>query len=323
MKTFKVVDLGPGRASPRKWNANAPPFYFCVILIVLGIAAGVLGTPRLPVKPDAYASAQWSSHTSRPKTDGVLEKMELVTYTVEKGDTLTSIAQKFSTTAESISAINNLASPDAIDAGASISLLRNGSGTVRRVAQGDTIWNISRSYDVTVEAILGANQLENENQLVVGELLILPGAKVAPQAQIASASWRDTLTWPVTGAITSGYGWRIHPITGKRDFHEGLDIAAPLGTPVKAALPGKVTHVGWTGGYGRLVVVSHDNGIETRYGHLSEYAVEVGRRVSIGDTLGYAGQSGNATGPHCHFEIRIWDVPKNPIDYLPEVTTTD
>ncbi len=135
--------------------------------------------------------------------------------------------------------------------------------------------------------------------------------------QVAAASRSSTFSWPLTGKVTDGYGWRTHPITGKRQFHEGIDIAAPSGTAVKASASGTVTFAGWSNGYGRLIVISHGEGYETKYGHLSRYAVSKGSRVSTGDTLGYVGQSGEATGPHLHFEIRVSGQAKNPRNYLP------
>ena len=164
----------------------------------------------------------------------------------------------------------------------------------------------------------GGNNLSDPQNLSPGQLLLLPGTKItATSLQVAAASRSSTFSWPVTGKVTDGYGWRTHPITGKRQFHEGIDIAASSGTAVRAAASGTVTFAGWSNGYGRLVVVSHGEGYETKYGHLSRYAVSKGAKVSKGDTLGYVGQSGDATGPHLHFEITVSRQAKNPRNYLP------
>jgi murein DD-endopeptidase MepM/ murein hydrolase activator NlpD len=254
-----------------------------------------------------------------PATSGAKEHpIRLVSYTVEKGDTLTRIAAKFNTTVNSIVAINGLTAPDSIAQGHELAIMENGAGTVCRVERGDTLSEISRVYGVPVDIIMEANNLSDPQNLSPGQLLLLPGTKItATSLQVAAASRSSTFSWPVTGKVTDGYGWRTHPITGKRQFHEGIDIAASSGTAVRAAASGTVTFAGWSNGYGRLVVVGHGEGYETKYGHLSRYAVSKGAKVSKGDTLGYVGQSGDATGPHLHFEITVSRQPKNPRNYLP------
>lgn len=117
------------------------------------------------------------------------------------------------------------------------------------------------------------------------------------------------MVWPVEGRVTSYFGWRWG------SFHSGIDIAAPAGTPVLAADSGMVSYRGWNGGYGRLVLIDHGNGIVTAYAHLYDYAVSVGDRVEKGQVIGYVGSSGNSTGPHLHFEVRVNGVAKNPLDY--------
>jgi murein DD-endopeptidase MepM/ murein hydrolase activator NlpD len=121
------------------------------------------------------------------------------------------------------------------------------------------------------------------------------------------------LLWPVSGPITSGYGWRIHPIFGTREFHTGVDIAAPYGTPIRAPLDGTVLFTGWMGGYGRLVILDHGNGLSTTYGHLSAFKVHVGDHVQRGETIAAIGSTGWSTGPHLFFEVREDGKPINPL----------
>ncbi|MDO9491422.1 peptidoglycan DD-metalloendopeptidase family protein [Acetobacterium sp.] len=108
---------------------------------------------------------------------------------------------------------------------------------------------------------------------------------------------------PVSGDITSEFGWRTHPITGDQRFHEGIDIGAAEGTPVGAAGAGEVTTAGWYGGYGNAVIIDHGNGLSTLYGHLSAIMVSVGELVSQLQTIGLVGSTGNSTGPHLHFGL--------------------
>ena len=128
------------------------------------------------------------------------------------------------------------------------------------------------------------------------------------------------MLWPVAASgtvITSNFGIREHPIQGIVKQHTGLDIAgAPTGTPIVAALDGVVTHAGWLGGYGNCVMISHGNGVVTLYGHGNKVVTEVGKQVKQGETIMELGSTGNSTGPHCHFEVRINGNYTNPLNYL-------
>ncbi len=247
------------------------------------------------------------------KVCGSEEPVHLTTYTVLPGDTLSSISRRFNTTVESIACINDLSSPDSIRVDTKLLVMCNASGTVRRVVEGDTLSDIAGQYGLSAGEIAEANKLES-TELTPGLLLMLPGIV---QAKNLSPSRGTPFRWPVSGSVTSGYGWRVHPISGETHFHEGLDIAADSGTKVKAAASGKVAFAGWVDTYGRLVIIDHGNGYETRYGHLSRYAVSEGESVLAGDTVGYVGSSGQATGAHCHFEVRYRGKVQNPRKHLP------
>ena len=127
------------------------------------------------------------------------------------------------------------------------------------------------------------------------------------------------LIWPTnaTRLITSPYGNRVSPTLGATTFHAGVDIGAPYGSNVLAALPGKVIDAGWYGGYGLCVIIAHDEGISTLYGHLDSIHVNVGQQVSRGQVIGLCGSSGISTGPHIHYEVRVNGNPINPLPYLP------
>ena len=124
------------------------------------------------------------------------------------------------------------------------------------------------------------------------------------------------MIWPITGPITSEFGWRTHPIFGGQRFHSGLDIGGDYGMPIHAAQMGVVSHAGWIDGYGNTVMIEHGGGIVTLYGHNESLAVSVGQVVNQGDVIAYCGSTGNSTGPHCHFEVRLNGEPVSPFDYL-------
>ena len=122
--------------------------------------------------------------------------------------------------------------------------------------------------------------------------------------------------WPVKGWVTSGYGYRRSPFTGKRSFHAGLDISTRIGTPIVAPAAGVVTYVGWEGGYGRIVAINHGHGIVTRYAHLSKALVKTGQKVARDQKIALVGTSGRSSGPHLHYEVLLSGVPTNPKYYI-------
>ncbi len=122
--------------------------------------------------------------------------------------------------------------------------------------------------------------------------------------------------WPVEGQITGSFGERIDPFNGEGAFHSGVDIGSSYGHPIIAPADGVVTFTDNLGGYGKALMIDHGNGISTRYGHLSGYAVTAGQSVHRGDVIAYVGDSGRSTGPHLHYEVRINDTPVNPYKYL-------
>ncbi len=122
--------------------------------------------------------------------------------------------------------------------------------------------------------------------------------------------------WPVRGWLTSDFGSRFSPFTETTQMHEGLDIAGPIGTPVKAPAAGVVVRAGANGSYGNFVAIDHGYGVQTRYGHLSSIQVKVGQRVKRHEQVATLGNTGRSTGPHLHYEVRVNGVPINPAKYI-------
>ena len=161
------------------------------------------------------------------------------------------------------------------------------------------------------------NGVEVDREVVSSETLVEPTTTYSytgttPRPVTASNGY---FIWPVRGTITSNFGGRN--LWGSYDFHLGLDIACRTGTSIKAADGGTVIKSGWSGSYGKLVAIRHDNGYVTYYAHNSELLVSVGDKVYQGQVIARAGSTGNSSGPHCHFEVRINNTSVNPRNYLP------
>jgi len=122
--------------------------------------------------------------------------------------------------------------------------------------------------------------------------------------------------WPTSGWVTSGFAWRTSPFTGKREFHKGIDISAPRGTPIYAPARGTVTFSGRDGSYGLSIRLKHNASLSTRFAHLHRIAIKNGQVVTRGELIGYVGNTGRSTGPHLHYEVRLNGVPVNPKRYI-------
>lgn len=140
------------------------------------------------------------------------------------------------------------------------------------------------------------------------------GGSTAPAPGTPSVSG---FQWPINAPVSSGFGYRVHPIFGTRRLHKGLDLGAGSGTPIAAAKEGTVLSAGWQNGYGNTVVISHGGGVTTLYAHQSSVAVSAGQQVSRGDIIGYVGSTGWSTGPHLHFEVRVNGTAVDPMPYMP------
>lgn len=205
-----------------------------------------------------------------------------------------------------------------------------GDGVFHTVRRGENIFRISRYYQVSASSILEANQIRDERSLEIGERLWIPGARRRPPTHAllpAPASGGDArerarndaiqdanlyFAWPLRGRLTGRFGTR------KGRLHEGIDLAAKPGTLIRAAESGRVIYSGdGLGDYGKVVIVRHSDLYATVYAHNRKNRVRKGDFVDKGEVIAEVGQTGNATGPHLHFEIRRDECPCDPLDYLP------
>jgi len=196
--------------------------------------------------------------------------------------------------------------------------LANGTRRTHTVAPGETVYRIARQYGVSPSRLMAANGLDDARSLSIGQILVIPGHPLAaasvtgiPDAWLVPRADRQ-FAWPViAGVVSSPFGMRAGVM------HEGVDIAAPAGTPVGAADDGTVIFAGRLHGYGNAVIVQHAGGYVTVYGHNQHNLVRDGERVARGQEIAELGATGRASGPNLHFEVRYNNHPQNPISYLP------
>ncbi len=248
---------------------------------------------------------------------------KIITYTVQNGDTLSTVAKKFGVSTDTIKWENDLTG-DTISAGDTLRVLPV-TGVSHKVARGDTVYTIAKKYQTDAQGIVDFpfNDFANPQtfSLVEGQILIVPNGVppkeaptyVRPQQYIASgpvAINATGFTWPIHGTINQDFSW----------YHKAVDLGAPIGTPIVAAQSGRAAEVytsGWNGGYGIHVIIAGDNGYQTLYAHMMSVNVSAGDSVVAGKTIvGWVGLTGRTTGPHLHFEIRSGGNFYNPLAIL-------
>jgi|SRR5581483_8191547 len=311
------------------------PFLHITAMLVMGL--GVLIAPFLadsfPIfskKTDAVSNiGELGAQQSITIDNNVFQtdisnkpRDKVIDYTVEKGDTVSTIARKFGISEDTVRWENDLSSDD-ITVGDTLKILPV-TGIATKVTKGDTVFTLAKKYDTNAQKIVDFpfNDFANPEtfSLVEGQILIIPDG-IKPEEQpfvhqqvyiaqgpisISSAG----LTWPVHGEVSQFASW----------YHMALDIAAPYGSPMVAAQSGVVSSVSvgtYDGGYGTSIYIDGGNGITTHYAHMKAVNVSVGDHVTAGSTLiGWIGLTGRTTGPHVHFEVRKNGTLVDPLPYL-------
>lgn len=351
----------------QRWGSHAA--LVISLVIVLGLArAGVLQPQyRLPLMPftgggsaDPPVDASFGDIAMEPTVyefplyaaaaDGTLYRVQvlhtaesvaaeekenqrewIVTYEVQPGDTVWSIAKEFGLQPRTIEWANGLElNPDLLRVGQRL-IIPPVDGVIHVVEKGETLAEIARRYKVKPEDIVAfkPNGLKSVNDVLPAKkVLVIPGGEkpfVAPvvrayRGPIPEGAARGTgvFGWPTSGRITSPFGQIVcSRLLGCRP-HMGIDIANVPGTPVVAADSGYVVFAGWNSyGYGNTVLIDHGNGFRTLYAHMQVIYVRKGQNVAKGQRIGTIGATGNTTGPHLHFEIRQNGVQRNPLGFLP------
>ena len=289
-------------------------------------------TPLLDVTPLTDASASTDA-TTPPVQDGLpsegtttetaSEQAEtggasIITHVVVQGETIDGVASALNVAAEEVMADNGLVSISQIVPGQT--LYASSEGLVYTIKNGQTLTDISITYGVPIEEIAQANGIADPGKINAGQRIVIPGASTDLWQTVIRLSHGKAarFIWPLDGEITSPFGWRIHPVFGTRQHHNGIDIDVPVGTIVHASAPGTVRQIyNDPEGYGTAVVIEHADGYLTVYGHLSSVLVTAGQYVEVGQPIAESGNTGVSTGPHLHFEIRHGEFPIDPQRYLP------
>lgn len=270
--------------------------------------------------PRSSAPAMATSPAGSPAE--VEARRKVTSYSVVAGDTVEAIAARFDLKVETVLWANEMAADDILSIGQEL-LIPAADGLVRKVQEGDTLWDIALEHGAEVDEIVRANPEIEPGALQPGQVLLIPGGEPGARRQLASrgqsrggSSGRFEF-WPTTGQLTDRFGWRIHPVYGTSHFHDGIDLDARSGTPLRAVSSGVITLASRYGGYGLAVKIDHGRGVVTQYSHMSSIEVEVGQRVAAGEHIGYSGNTGVTTGPHLHFSVFVNNSPVDPLPWLP------
>jgi murein DD-endopeptidase MepM/ murein hydrolase activator NlpD len=314
----------------------APPFFG--ILIAAGVLAfSVLGLRwqdmavflSLPhtLSPEPPADGEFQqnlasyaglSPLSAPADSGetipldLMETFSWSSYRVKKGDSVSKIAAAHSIAMDAIIASNGISNARRLREGETLRI-PNMDGIPYTVKKGDSLSKISAALGVPLEAILDANDIQSDT-IALGTVLFIPGARM--RSEDLKMALGELFIYPIRGRLTSPFGWRDDPISGVRRFHAALDLAAPIGVPVKAAMDGRVSAAGINATYGKFIILSHSGGYQTMYAHLNAFSVNQGDYVAQGAKIGEVGNTGYSTGPHLHFAVYKNGKAVNPLDFL-------
>ena len=333
-----LAGLGLGAVSRSRNAANGAP-----------AQPSMQATPRSPVIVNPGGGRFFTSFQPAGVTEGddsvivrnvvldsqkpVTMRSSIITYTVQAGDNVETIAQHFGLLPTTIVWSNREVedNPDVLKVGQQLNILPV-DGVWYSVQADDTLSSISSKFKAKVDDIIASplNNLSAGANLLPGQQIVIPGGVKPFVAKVVESSRQSSRAAPKAGASYSGpapnfaaggtFGWPTNGYISQGFWygHRAIDIANAVGIPVAAADGGYVSYAGWSNaGYGFMVQIDHGNGFSTLYAHLSQWYVDPGQAVARGQVIGAMGSTGNSTGPHTHFEIRYGGVPQNPLVYLP------
>jgi murein DD-endopeptidase MepM/ murein hydrolase activator NlpD len=273
--------------------------------------------PKVQVASPVVEEADDISYEEIPLS--LTEPFTKTSYIVQQGDNVSTIAVRYSLSDSSIIALNKLERAWDIKAGSTL-WIPNMDGIPYIVQKNDSISKIAVKMKVPQNAILDANEIYN-SIILPGQELFIPGARMSAgdlSSALRPRSVERPMIRPVTGRITSGFGWRedpVNPRAGDMRFHRAVDMAGKMGDPVKAAMKGTVLHIANNPNLGNFVILKHGE-YQTLYAHLSAFSVKTGEAVEQGQEIGKIGDTGYTTGPHLHFEVFHNGNRINPLDLV-------
>lgn len=299
--------------------ASSFPFLFLIFLTVLISATplfqqrfGFYRLERISFPNDTQAESAMRM-LSTPESDASLlagsgetvlpVSMPVVsysTYKVRNGDTVSAILSRSGLrNLSTILSANNIENAKHIRSGQTLTI-PSIDGIIYKVVRGDSLSRISSRYAIPVTAILDANDLTSST-LVPGSHLFIPGVSLS--VKDLRRALGELFSLPLHGRLTSRFGYRKDPFTGVRTYHTGIDLAAPYGTLIKSTMDGKVATTGYSSVFGNYAIITHDDGYQSLYGHMSSITVKRGQKVAQGAVVGKVGNTGYSTGCHLHFSI--------------------
>ena len=257
----------------------------------------------LELTSDVDENGQITDSTGAAISSSLLSQpVEYQTYKVKSGDTISGIAKKFGlTNISTLISVNDIGNVRQLGAGQKLKI-PSIDGIIYTVKSGDSLQKIAADNNIKLENLLDVNELTTET-LTVGQQLFLPG--VGLDQKTLQSRMGELFILPIKASFrwSSPYGWRADPFTGVQSFHTGTDMACPEGTPIYAAMSGKIADVGYNRTYGNYIIINHGNGYQTLYAHMSKAIATKGQYVTQGTKIGLVGSTGYSTGPHLHFMV--------------------
>lgn len=302
VKSFKFV-LG-----------NIGIFFSCSILILIAIFYFSnktdlskfnfysIGDSKLAIQEYLFPikTVELEKEDSTSSITEFLKEVKFQNYTVKSGDTISGIAYKFSLNSiGTLIALNDISNVKRLHVGSTLKI-PSIDGLFHTVKKGESLATIATKYGLNINSILDANDLKTE-LINVCDKLFIPGASLS-NFELKKALG-ELFIYPVKGRLTSPFGYRRDPFTGLRSFHNGIDLANTKGTPVKSVMSGRISEIGYNSIYGNYIIIIHDGGYQSLYGHLASVFVKRGTIVSQGTHIGSIGSTGRSTGPHLHLSI--------------------
>jgi|GEM_PF-980587 len=309
----------------RRKGLSTVSVFAAISAVLLCLWLGMLFWLAYLESPQLKNLVTLSPSTSLPVYSGEIPAtsvpgLKLFIYHPVAGDNFKLIGSKFGVGEPALRSLNQANDGGLPSAGTDI-LIPSKDGIYHVALPGQSLSDIARTYGIPLKEVLRANRKRGDGDVRPGEVLLLPGAPYLSKGDprwmaLMSLQTQRGFLKPTTGRFADGFGERIHPITHKVVFHEGLDLAPGLGARVVASQDGKVIFAGLKANFGRLIILDHGQGITSFYAHLDKILVKLGSTVKRGDLIGKVGESGKVTGPHLHFEIRVDGKPQNPLLYL-------